>query len=126
MTLEHTLHAQFDQLSWCLQPTDALNEYEFVPFKKNALTFKVMDETGQGRRENGKLFVNFESSDSERLPLPNPSYLRLHAVCCKVAHLSGAAAYLDDMEEERDNHPQGDPVPAHLLTHLLTLVEMQA
>ena len=37
------------------------------------------------------------------LPLPSPKYLRIHAVCCRVAHMSGAAEYLDgiirDMEE---------------------------
>lgn len=36
-------------------------------------------------------------------PLPNPQYLFIHAACCRVAHLSGAAKYLDeiflDMEE---------------------------
>ena len=29
------------------------------------------------------------------LPLPNPRYLEIHAVCCRVAHMSGAAKYLD-------------------------------
>ena len=36
-------------------------------------------------------------------PLPNPKYLAIHAACCRVAHMSGAAEYLDgilrDMEE---------------------------
>lgn len=33
---------------------------------------------------------------SGSLALPNPQYLRIHAACCKVAHLSGAAEYLDE------------------------------
>ena len=37
------------------------------------------------------------------LPLPSPKYLRIHAHCCRIAHMSGAAEYLDiiyrDMEE---------------------------
>jgi hypothetical protein len=28
--------------------------------------------------------------------LPDPRYLKLHAACCRVAHMSGAAGYLDD------------------------------
>jgi hypothetical protein len=31
------------------------------------------------------------------LPLPNSHYLRLHAAVCRVAHLSGAAEYLDNL-----------------------------
>ena len=33
------------------------------------------------------------------LPLPNPAYLRIHAMCCRVANLSGASAYLDDIDK---------------------------
>ncbi|KAI0325417.1 hypothetical protein GY45DRAFT_1387560 [Cubamyces sp. BRFM 1775] len=39
------------------------------------------------------------------LPLPNPRYLHVHAACCRIAHMSGAADYLDsvlrEMEEMR-------------------------
>jgi len=39
------------------------------------------------------------------LPLPNPAYLHIHATCAKVAHLSGAAEYIETiwrrMEEIR-------------------------
>ena len=57
---------------------------------------------------HGKVFVGgiprevhfVAYSDS---PLPNPKYLRIHAHCCRIAHMSGAAKYLDiiyrDMEE---------------------------
>ena len=37
------------------------------------------------------------------LPLPNPTFLLIHAACCKIANLSGATDYilrtLDDMED---------------------------
>lgn len=46
--------------------------------------------------------VVFESIDLS-LPLPSPAYLELHAACCRVAHLSGAAEYIEsiwsDMED---------------------------
>lgn len=39
----------------------------------------------------------------EYLPLPDPRFLDLHAACCKVAQMSGAAEYVDrlvrDLEE---------------------------
>jgi hypothetical protein len=38
--------------------------------------------------------VVFKSSDPH-LPLPNPRYLELHAAAAKVAHLSGAADYIE-------------------------------
>jgi hypothetical protein len=39
------------------------------------------------------------------LPAPDPRYLKLHAACAKVAHLSGAGEYIEtifrDMESMR-------------------------
>jgi hypothetical protein len=32
--------------------------------------------------------------------LPSARYLELHAACAKVAHLSGAADYIDDIMED--------------------------
>jgi hypothetical protein len=44
------------------------------------------------------------TSTNPALALPNPRYLELHAAVCRVAHLSGAAEYLDrfdrDLEEK--------------------------
>lgn len=37
------------------------------------------------------------STDS-RLTLPSAEYLRLHAACCQVAHMSGAVDYLKKMD----------------------------
>jgi hypothetical protein len=34
------------------------------------------------------------------LPLPNPDYLRIHAACCRVAHLSGASEHMDEILED--------------------------
>ncbi|KAI0666036.1 hypothetical protein C8Q78DRAFT_985193 [Trametes maxima] len=38
--------------------------------------------------------VQFVSHHPE-LPLPSPRYLEVHAACCRIAHMSGAAEYLD-------------------------------
>ncbi|KAI9065041.1 hypothetical protein FKP32DRAFT_1675063 [Trametes sanguinea] len=37
------------------------------------------------------------------LPLPSPRYLELHAACCRIAHLSGAAEYLDLYYSQMDD-----------------------
>ena len=48
---------------------------------------------------------------SSGLPLPNPRYLELHAAAANVAHLSGAAQYIDkifrDLEEVKVQSEDG-------------------
>ena len=50
-----------------------------------------------------KSTVTFTTPDAVKLPVPSPSYLELHAACCRVANLSGAGEYIDkilrDMED---------------------------
>ena len=36
-------------------------------------------------------------------PLPNPTYLRIHAACCRVAHLSGATKYIEKILDDQDD-----------------------
>jgi len=43
--------------------------------------------------------VTFTTSDAGRLPLPSPRYLEIHAACAKIAHLSGAAEYIERVLE---------------------------
>jgi hypothetical protein len=31
------------------------------------------------------------------LELPDPRFIAIHATCCRAAHLSGAAKYIDDI-----------------------------
>jgi len=40
-------------------------------------------------------FVTFSTTDAEHLPVPSRELLALHATCCKVAHFSGAAEYIE-------------------------------
>jgi len=64
--------------------------------------------------------ITFTSTDPH-LPLPNPEYLGLHAAVCRVAHLSGAAGYLDleDQEVERLGVLARDGSSADFLTSRL-------
>ena len=49
--------------------------------------------------------VQLTTPDPSNYPLPNPRYLALHAACARVAHLSGAAEYIEgilrDMEDTK-------------------------
>ena len=51
--------------------------------------------------------ITFNSADPD-LPLPNCNYLRIHAACCRVAHLSGASSLFHELE----NDMESDPDPA--------------
>lgn len=66
--------------------------------------------------------VDFTTSDPVKRPLPDPRYLELHAACARVAHLSGAAEYIDQIlrEEEVTKVLAFDGGSSDLLNHILT------
>ena len=43
--------------------------------------------------------VTFTTPDEEKLPLPSPKFLSLHATCSKVAYLSGTADYFESLTD---------------------------
>ncbi|KAK7037499.1 hypothetical protein VNI00_010991 [Paramarasmius palmivorus] len=47
--------------------------------------------------------ITFASAPN--LPAPSPELLALHATCAKVAHLSGAGAFIDELDEDTDDLP---------------------
>ncbi len=59
--------------------------------------------TSWGRLLTLPEIVTFTSPDPECFPVPSPELLGLHAVCCKVAHMSGAAEYLDKYDYDMDH-----------------------
>ena len=70
--------------------------------------------------------VTFTTPDQDKLPVPSPDYLAIHAACARVAHLSGAAECIDkfyqDMEDSKTLAPDG--TSASMLEH--ALFELQA
>ncbi|EEB95421.1 hypothetical protein MPER_05615 [Moniliophthora perniciosa FA553] len=84
------MHDWFDRLKLWLEATSVPNRYRI----KTASDFYPSTT----RRKT----ITFVSSDSE-LPLPSPELLALHAACAKVAHLSGAAAYIDQLDRDTDD-----------------------
>jgi hypothetical protein len=65
--------------------------------------------------------VTFATTDS-RISLPDPRYLRVHAACAKVAHLSGAGECIDriirDLEDTQVLAANGSS--AEVLNYALT------
>ena len=66
-------------------------------------------------------------STATTLPLPRHEYLTLHALCCEVAWMSGAAEYLMDIERRMDDTRvlANDGSTADLLTRVLALVAVR-
>ncbi|TBU52839.1 hypothetical protein BD310DRAFT_831335 [Dichomitus squalens] len=92
MTLEYSIHDLFDKMSLWFEAQSEPNVYRVAMAPRLELA-----HSGLGVPAT----VHFTAhSDS---PLPSPKYLAIHAACCRVAHMSGAAEYFDmilrDMEE---------------------------
>jgi len=60
-------------------------------------------------------------SAHQGLPLPNPAYLKIHAACCRVAHLSGAGEYMEKISEDMEDMQvlSKDGSSAYLLSYAL-------
>jgi hypothetical protein len=50
-----------------------------------------------------KSTVTFRTPDPNKLPLPSPEYLNIHAACARVAHLSGAGEHIDKVLRELED-----------------------
>ncbi|KIJ27250.1 hypothetical protein M422DRAFT_37885 [Sphaerobolus stellatus SS14] len=107
ITMELYVHNYFDNLRLWLIATDEVNRY----------ILEAVDPVLLGGLPQRVTFT----TDKENLPVPNPTFLALHASCAKVGHLSGAAEYIDkvfgDMEEIRVLSADG--ASADVLEHAL-------
>ncbi|KAJ6473664.1 hypothetical protein C8R45DRAFT_907498 [Mycena sanguinolenta] len=102
LSLTTDVHLAFDALRLAFEPTagNEPNTYDVVfayPQTaigffglKNRITLTNFADTRKFKRAGGPL----------ELPLPEPRLLALHAVCVRVAHMSGAAQALDDFDRD--------------------------
>ncbi|KAH0834654.1 hypothetical protein J3R83DRAFT_10164 [Lanmaoa asiatica] len=76
---------------------------------------------------NLRQFVTFSTSDPERLPVPAPELLALHATCCKDPHLSGAAEYIDEIYRDADQIGvlSADGASGDILDYMLSSLSKQ-
>ncbi|RXW12255.1 hypothetical protein EST38_g13597 [Candolleomyces aberdarensis] len=108
MTMSTDIHRFFDGLKfWLVQVGQDTYKVE---------TFNQVVNRLHGGRE-----VKFTTENPEELPVPSPDYLALHAACAKVAHLSGAAEYIETILRDAEEIPvlAADGSSGEVLTHLL-------
>ncbi|KAJ3906631.1 hypothetical protein F5879DRAFT_876955 [Lentinula edodes] len=85
MTLVQPIHDSFDRLELWFEATD--NEHEYF--------IKTTDETNRLLSElNGPITL---TSSDPNVPLPDPKLLAFHAAACRVAYLSGATEYMEEI-----------------------------
>ncbi|KXN83403.1 hypothetical protein AN958_01476 [Leucoagaricus sp. SymC.cos] len=108
MTLVPGFHMDFDRLDIWFVATVQMNRYKLEASDPSFL-------------RSYPEFITFTTPDPEKLPVPSPIYLAIHAACAKVAHLSGAAARIDefyqDMEDGKTLDPNG--ASANILEHAI-------
>jgi len=97
-------------------PTSAQPNCYSVCVDHTALKRSLID-SGHLRQDGDRLLVTFSSSTGA--PLPNRQLLALHAVCARVAHLSGAFQAIDELEDVEDTCALTFDGSSHLLDHLI-------
>jgi len=109
MTMQHDVHDMFDRLYLWLEETNVDNCYHVRCITDNK-NFQVPEE------------ITLTSSDPAKLPVPSPKLIALHAACAKVAHLSGASAYIDKLDQDADDLDvlAGDGGSSDILTHVIS------
>ncbi|RXW12256.1 hypothetical protein EST38_g13596 [Candolleomyces aberdarensis] len=91
-------------------------EFWLVQDKYKVETLDPMVNQSYGSRE-----VKFTTPNPEKLPVPSPDYLALHAAYAKVACPSGAADYIETVLKDAKELPvlAADGSSGDALTHLL-------
>ncbi|KAH0836379.1 hypothetical protein J3R83DRAFT_7957 [Lanmaoa asiatica] len=113
LSLNVASHHLFDALMLWLKPLD-----------ESPHTYRVCTAKDSLRRSPRLLeYVTF--STTTEVPLPSRKYLALHALCCEVAWMSGAAEYIMDIERRLDDVKvlANDGSSVELLMAALSVVE---
>jgi len=102
-----------------LSPAGAPNTYT-VCSTENLAFLNALPPTHQ---------VHFTTDTGQELP--DPRYLKLHAAVCRVAHMSGAASYLDLCDREYEEQGRygimaHDGSSARLLESWLQMMSLRA
>ncbi|KZO90054.1 hypothetical protein CALVIDRAFT_543049 [Calocera viscosa TUFC12733] len=81
LTLRADLHQEFDRLDFWFEETNAPNTYTIGRIHPGIVSQMTQP-------------ITFTTADPS-YDLPNADYLRLHAICARIAHLSGAGELID-------------------------------
>jgi hypothetical protein len=106
MTLDHFLRIHFDRLELWLEADDVSQDKtcgytdDLKLLQNQNHTYRISSNDDLIIRDLPST-VTFISSD-DKFDLPDPRYIKMHAACCRVAHMSGAAGYMDDIMDDLD------------------------
>ncbi|KXN89744.1 hypothetical protein AN958_05284 [Leucoagaricus sp. SymC.cos] len=119
-------HAEFDRLSIWLESARDVNDLE-LPDVYNVNHYRDkrwLSLIGRGIKEQVR-FTSATTDDGVFIPPPHRSLLALHAACARIAHMSGAAEYLDYLYREPDSimTMTESNAPAEL-TRILTALQL--
>ncbi|EJD47732.1 hypothetical protein AURDEDRAFT_86599 [Auricularia subglabra TFB-10046 SS5] len=120
MTMSLDSHNAYDDLYVWLEPTSVPHQYK--------LRGRRWQDVATLSHEIGDI-IKFEVHGPDpTLALPDPRFICLHAICARVAHMSGAAEYFEKVEREDDEQavlaPDGSS--AHILEERITRVLVMA
>ncbi|PIL28033.1 hypothetical protein GSI_09884 [Ganoderma sinense ZZ0214-1] len=108
MTLDMVVHERFDDLRlWLEEVPDKLKPtFNYQRQQRDCYYVRLAEplthrSTGMPER------VQFVAHSDH--PLPSPRFLQIHAACCRVAHLAGAAEHLDEILDEGEGMKVLDP-----------------
>lgn len=103
---------QMNAYTVCVRPGSRIFQFALPP--QNQVTFSVPDDVIRECETKGNLTP----------ALPDPDLIALHAVCARVAHMSGAAEYIDMLERDAEETTvlASDGSSAYLLHGLLNFV----
>ncbi|KZV63524.1 hypothetical protein PENSPDRAFT_616491 [Peniophora sp. CONT] len=110
LILRDDLHGLFDRLGLWFEATTEDNTYRVcIPEPSDIPPYAYND------------LVHFEDHSGRGLSLPSRWLLTLHAVCARVAHMSGAVGFLEELDCEVEDTfvLAGDGSSARLLDHAL-------
>ncbi|KAF9645780.1 hypothetical protein BDM02DRAFT_3119694 [Thelephora ganbajun] len=122
LSLESDLHSDFDSLDLWFESTGEPNRYEICFFNvKIGQSIRAISNRTETSGPGASMVVDF-SSNRDNAPPPDPQLLALHATCARVAHMSGAAEFLDEIERkaEETNVLAFDGSSARLLSDLMS------
>ncbi|EDR01335.1 uncharacterized protein LACBIDRAFT_312174 [Laccaria bicolor S238N-H82] len=84
LTLDLNFAAELEQFNVWFVATAVENQYK-------------LEAAGPYRLRQYPEYVTFTTPDQGQYPIPDPTYLRIHAACSNIAYLSGAANAIDDL-----------------------------
>lgn len=106
--MDAALHVFFDELKLWFEPTVRCPHSErTVRFNGGLLMRQDTPHRYEVVSTNPVVFVSLQvphfidfQSSHESLALPNRTYLHIHASCCRVANIAGAAGYYDLLADD--------------------------